>query len=365
MNNQDMKALWLRACGDTPPEFLRRMRGAAAEQGRKNTRRLRPALALALGLTLILGSAFALERLGLLDTLHSALRSALLPQAREMVKSDIPFEAKQPELARFALEEAVYDGHQVYLTLRARPADPGKTLLMDRSALPAWAADYRETGNQMRGESFAEKALAKGQRLVQAWAEEVSVSGETLSIHVQEVLYQEDSLLYTLAFPASGEEARVRLHLMAPDIYRQADESARGTLDFSLPKSPHIKTFAAKTPLDLPLSGLRLLSCQVETTPIASYLSLRYALKEGASPLQAVNLADGIWADWLDASGNPRESGDTQLGLDRQDDGSVRLTQSFGALKEAPKDITLSFYNGMTKERFDRVTLTLSPKEEN
>lgn len=365
MENRDMTQLWREACGETPQGFAHRARMALAALPQGRPRRLRQVFAAALILVLLLGSAYALERLGLLDTLSQALRGSLLPQAQELVKSNIPHEANQPALARFALEEAVYDGHQVYLTLSVKPADPGKILLMDRDAQPAWAADYQTTGNERKGESFAEKAHAAGQVLVQPLVDEISVSGQSFHVHTQTAHYQEDSLLYTLSFPASGEEARVRLHLLAPDIYQPMDASTRGRLDFSISKSPHIKTFAAPTPLELPLAGLTLQHCQLELSPIASYLTLRYALAPDATPLQAVNMADGIWANWLGEDGKPRETGDYQLSLEDQADGGVALTQTFGALEEAPADITLSFYNGMTKERFDQVTLTLSAKEEN
>ncbi len=102
----------------------------------------------------------------------------------------------------------------------------------------------------------------------------------------------------------------------------------------------------------------------METTPIASYLSLRYALAADASALQGLNLKDGIWAHWLNEEGQPREPGDFQIVLRGLPTGETALMQSFGALQEAPGSITLSFYNGLTKEVFDQVTLNLSPKEE-
>jgi hypothetical protein len=366
MDNKQMTCLWRAACGDAPLSFTHRMRVALLSQSRKPARRVKPALAVALGLTLLLGSALALERLGLLNTLHRDLQGSLLPEATELVKGDIPYEVTQPQLTRFALEEALYDGHQVYMTLRVKPADPKKTLLIGTEAEPAWAADYQKTGNIMTGESFGEKAHAAGQILVQPTVEGAAISGKANgNAQVQKVIYHQDgSLLYALSVPASGEEAHVRLNLMAMELTRTPDDAARGTLDFTIRKSPRIKTFAAQTPHDLPLAGLTLTHCQVETTPIASYLTLRYALRTDATPLQGVNFEDGLWGNWLDENGQPRESGDDINSLEPLPDGSLQLAQSFGALEESPKDITLSFYNGMTKERFDQVTLTLSPKED-
>ena len=37
---------------------------------------------------------------------------------------------------------------------------------------------------------------------------------------------------------------------------------------------------------------------------------------------------------------------------------------SFGALQEAPEEITLSLYNSLTRKRLEPVTLTLTHKED-
>jgi len=365
MEDNHMKALWLEACGQTPARFSHRMRGALSAQAKKSPARpLRPALSAALVLLLLLGSAYALERLGVLDTLSHALKTQLLPEASEMVKSGIPQEAVQPALARFTVEEAVYDGRQAYFTLRVSPGDVEKVLLMDPDSGPAWAYDWQASGNIYEGESFAEKAQAAGQKMVQAEVWDALVNEEVQETRQHHLRYQNGDLLYTLSLPAQGDEARIRLNLLAMDIYQQMDESARGSLAFTLQKSPLSREALAQTPLPLPKAGLMLTYCQVELSPIASYLTLRYALAPDAAPIQAVNFQDGLWAEWLDEEGNSRESGDMQQEIIPLPDGSVELTQSFGALEEMPEEITLSFYHGMSKERFDQITLPIIPKEE-
>ncbi len=365
MDNNQMIKHWQEICGDAPESFRRRAQSTLYNlRSQSPRRRMKPALAMALGLTLLLGSAFALSQLGLLDSLNPALRKDLLPEATQMVKSNIPQQAKQPKLASFNVEEAIYDGHQVYLTLAVSPSDGDKTLLMDQGSDPGFAHDWYTSGNTFEGESFGEKAKAENKALVQAEVWSALVDGTEQDIHLHSVRYDEDSLRYTLAFPASGDAPQIHLKTIATDLYQAQDDSRWGSLDFSLSLSPHIRRFAAKTPLPLPKAGLILTQCQMETTPIASYLILRYDLAPDATPLQGVNLEDGIWAHWLDESGQPRESSDHQNTLNQTGSGGVELVQSFGALKEVPGDVTLSFYNGMTKERFDQITLTLSPKED-
>ncbi len=65
---------------------------------------------------------------------------------------------------------------------------------------------------------------------------------------------------------------------------------------------------------------------------------------------------------WMKAA-SPGKAAITKTPSTRPEAAAWSWVQSFGALKDAPGDVTLSFYNGMTKERFDQITLTLSPKE--
>ena len=94
MDNKQMTSLWRAACGQASPGFTHRMRAALLAQSQYPTRRMKPVLAAALGLTLLLCSALALERLGLLDTLHRVLRNSFQQEAAELVKSDIPYDVK-------------------------------------------------------------------------------------------------------------------------------------------------------------------------------------------------------------------------------------------------------------------------------
>lgn len=365
MEDKHMKHLWRESCGEVPQGFINRLHKSFGQASKRQaSRRLRPILSATLVLVLLLGSAYALEYLGVLDTLHAVLRTHLLPQATDMVKSDIPQSAKQPALARFSVEEAVYDGRQVYFTLRVQPSDPAKTLLMDVQAEPAWAYDWQDSGKPYEGESFAQKAQTTGRQLVQVEVWDALVNAQGQQIRMHNTRYQNDDILYTLALPAHGEEARVQLNLLAVNLLGQADESARGTLDFTLQKSPHIQVASAQTPLFLPDSGLTLTLCQVETTPIASYLILKYALAHDASPLQAVNFEDGLWPEWLDENGERRESGDPWNSLVRLSDGSREVLMTYSALKGMPQSISLFFYNFMSQESFAPFTLPLILKEE-
>lgn len=366
MEDNQLRLLWREACAETPPAFSEKARLAIKNAHRKpQRRRIKRSLAIALGLTLLLGTAFALDRLGLLQSLRHRQRDNLLPQAQELVHTDIPQEAVQPELARFVVQEALYDGHQVYLTLRITPKDKDSVLLMGRESQAAFGyAKSNLDQDPYQGQSFAQKAQQENRTLVLSDLSGVMVNGKAAEEDVHAITYQQEEMLYTLSFQAGGEEAQVTLNLLAADVYQTPREADRGTLNFTLKKSGEIQTALMEGPLALPKSGLELTFCQVETTPLASYLLLRYTLLPQATPLQGVHFDDGIWANWLQSDGQAREPIDSQLSLEKQEDGGVALVQSFPALKELPREITLSFYNGMSKEVFDQISVSLHPKEE-
>lgn len=367
MNDKRWKDAWQMGWGKAPKEFTRRMHAglSRAQAEDRPVNRLRPMLAMALSALLVMGTALALERMGVLDTLTQALRDGLQPEAKKLVVSGIAQQAHQPALANFTVEEAIYDGRQVYLTLLVEPADGNKTLLMDREAEPSWAYDWVQSRVMYQGESFADLASKAEKSLVQADVAEALVNGKAEDIRMHQINYRDGNLLYTLSFSAQGEQADVQLNLIAYDAYSQGltEKVDRGTLAFALEKSQAVRMLSADVPAPLPQAGMTLTHCQVELTPIASYLTLRYALTQEANPLQAVNFEDGIWAHWLDEQGEERPSGDTQNSLLTLSDGGVELVQTFAALPETPDAITLSFYNGMTKQTFDQITLQLTAQE--
>lgn len=207
MENKKMETVWREACGPTPGPFrTAALRGMAAAGQARRGLRPRPVLAAALALMLMAGGAFALQSLGLLDLMSPTLKKDMLPAARQLVNGRIAQQAAQTKLASFKVEEAVYDGHQVYVSLRVSPAD-NKVLLMDQQAEAAWAADWQATGDPYSGESFDEKARAAGQQLTQAEVGEVTVNGVRQDVNHLDAVYEDGDIRYTLSLPAGKQRA--------------------------------------------------------------------------------------------------------------------------------------------------------------
>ena len=116
---------WDSLFGDVPESFSRRVHDTVDRLERQESAprpafRLRPVAVLALALCLLAGTAAALSGLGVLDTLGRELRAYLQPEAKELVQTSVFQAASQPRHASFTVEEAVHDGRQMYLSVRAQ-----------------------------------------------------------------------------------------------------------------------------------------------------------------------------------------------------------------------------------------------------
>lgn len=359
---------WQAAFGKVPQGFEARVRhtvtrmqaedpAPSAKLGR-GTRPSRLALLMALLLLLLAGTAWALSSLGVLDTLSENLRQYLLPEAERLVQVQPEQNAQQPALAKFTVEEAINDGRQLYITLRASAIDLGKTLLMDFNAEPSWGIDWWKNFKTNEGDAFSTVAHESGRALVTAKWTDFEVEGVPLEENGQSVRYDGEEIVYGLSFQHKGGDLKGTLGLMTNDLYGEGETRQWGSLSMNVPVNAISSLYRAATPVELPAAGIVLTEITVEQTPIATYVEVAYRPMENATDLQLLNMQDGLWCRWLDESGQAVPQGNGAGWLLEEED-TIRQEDAYRAFAEMPAEMTLEFYNGMTKERFDKVTLLL------
>ena len=340
---------WQAAFGAAPEGFSQRVEETVRrmQRPRSQGRKVRLALIMACILALAAGTALALNRTGLLDTLAANLRRFLLPQAAELVRSDIRQSGGALGAATFTVEEAACDGRQVYAVVRVRGME--QALLMDDAAEPSWGTEWWKDKDVYAGETFSKRAHDSGRSLVQA---QVDVRA---GLTDRQVAYDGEDILYTISLPLP-QTGEVELEVITVDLYAQKDRVQRGTLAFEPPMTDTPVVYSAQTPVELPEAGLTLTRFTLEQTPIATYLTAEYALSDDA---RAMDYADGIWIRWLDGDGEPYPDGQAQSGLEEIAEHACRLSVAYRAFETLPETVTLEFYNGLTKQRFDKVQLQL------
>lgn len=354
---EDRRNVWPEVFGDAPEAFRARVqetvsRMQSAHAPVRTHKKARWALAAALALALLAGTALALGRFGLLDTLSENLRRFLRPQAATLVRREIPQSGGQLANATFTVEEAACDGHQVYAVVRVH-AEPN-VLLMDSTAEPSWGSDWWIDHDFYAGETFSKRAYDAGRTLVSA-----DVGVRTVLTDLQ-IAYDGEDILYTISLPAP-EAGETALDIHTFELYGEG--RSRGTLTFTPPQAERGARYSADTPIELPVSGMRLTVCTLEQTPIATYLTVEYALREDATDAQILDFLDGIWVNWLDESGEPYPEGQGAKGLGEPAEGTYRLETVYRAFDVLPQEITLEFFNGFTKQRLDTLRLPLHEAE--
>ncbi len=357
---------WHNAFGNVPPGFENRVQTTVAKMESSKAhvkRKLIPILALVL--VLLAATALALERLGLLQTLSNNLRTYLQPEAFTMVQKNIQQNGGALPDTDFTVEEALYDGRQVYALIRVHAKEPDRYLLMDSTAEPAWGIEWWKDFNTEAGQTYSYQASATKRDILQADAD-MDISANPFSeIRSKEISYDGEDILYTLTLSANkADAAAVALSISTYNVYRDdlshEERLQRGKIAFTVPESNARTVFTADMPMSLPLSGLTIESLTLEQTPIATYITALYKLNANATDKHVINFMDGIWFRWLDDGGKPIPEGNSQFSLIQDKEDTLELTAAYRAFESIPDSIALEFYNGMSKERFDTLHITLT-----
>lgn len=357
---------WGNAFGEVPASFSEKVLLTVAQMERKPVKKLKPKLVwvMAAVIVVLAGTALALSQFGVLATLQENLRDFLQPEASKLVQTDIVQTGEQPEHLTFTVEQAVNDGHQIYVTVRVR--GDGETMVMDSEADASWTTDWWQGTHD--AESYSKRASDTQRTLMQTSLCAVDHEGNMLVNSAPEIHYDGEDILYTLAFPAQGTDAN--LQLFAYDVYAehvpQNKRLSTGSLWFAVPVTDARTFYAVKTPVDLANGQLTLTLLTVEQTPIATYMTCEYRAAEGASDLTGLRLQDGIWAEWLDEQGEAIAEGTNANELQQTDAGQTRQVTVYRAFDTLPDKVTLRFHDGLTGETLDTLTVALEPiKKEN
>lgn len=352
----DMKNLY----GPAPERFVLRVShtvqtlSCEEAQHRAHPRLPRRRLALAVCLMLLVSAtAYATARFGLLDRLHPYIQAHLQDDAGTLVQTDIPQQGGQLDLATYTAEEALWDGHQAYVTVRISPADAEKILLMDGQSFPSDSYAWQETGDRVQGETFSKRAADSGRTLISAtlWTQN--------AVSYRNVRYDGEDILYTLAFACDAPES-VTLNLCTIDVYGEGENTRQwGELTFSLTPTDVRQTVQLSAPVKLPLLGATLRICRVEKTPIAAYLTVAYEMNEDATDQQRVLTQQGIFVKWIDEDGSERTDCGGGGIQPWGEEGCIQ-TRIY-AVDALPDAITLAFAGGMYRGDYDIVTVPLTP----
>jgi hypothetical protein len=231
---------WEQAFGSVPAGFAYRVKETVQKMesgGIRVKRRFLPIIAFIV--LMLAGTALALNSLGLLTTLTDNLRAFLQPEAMTMVQRSIAQSGGKLPSASFTVEEAIYDGRQIYVLIRVHANDPAKTLLIDSDAEPSWGMEWWKHYNSEEGQTFSSKAYGSDRDIIKAEIYSSLESDTHAEIAAKEIAYDGEDILYTLTLPTDGsKETAPEFFISAYNVYREdlprSQRLETGTLKFHI-----------------------------------------------------------------------------------------------------------------------------------
>lgn len=315
--------------------------------------RMKKFAAIALAVALMLGASVAVAaELGLFDFLARMMGQTMLPEANELVQSDIAF--GETDHVTYVVKQAVYDGKSVSLLVEMRAKDEETFLLADD-----WSLDdrYGALAYDTEAEALAdlrtisEYAAANGYtRFLHASVEFPDRLGDVASVDK----WQDNVLTVLYTFNAEGSELVLPIEYFAYDL--DAAESQRTRDQITLAACKPLWTVSSEQSFDVPNFGIRIDGVTIVGTPVQSYFYIDYTVTDYHQHNRFgwnANLVD-MDKEYLPrgilGTGGTNHEGGTGMGQARWGGQHMTWYNSFGAMETPPAELMILLRNW---ENFD------------
>jgi len=325
---------------------------AARRRIRQATKEERPvkmkkfaAIALAMALMLSATVAVAAE-LGLFDFLSRAMGQEVLPEANNLLKTDVAY--GETEHVTYTVKQAVYDGKSVSLLVEMRAKDE-KTFLLGRWWHPDAPISQFIDGLDNDPRTVAQYAADNGYtRLVEATVDNGDI------YHSIEA-WNNNVLTLLCTYNIEAEEVTLTLSFSEMD-YSAASQSVSDAFQITLKTCEPLWTVTSEESFDVPNFGIRIDGVTVIGTPLQSYFYIDYTVtdyhKHNSFGWNA-NLV-GVDKEYLPrgilGTGGTNHEGGTGMGQARWGGQHMTWYDSFGAMETPPTELMILLRNW---ENFD------------
>jgi hypothetical protein len=318
-------------------------------------------VAAALAVALVGGSAFALTSgFGLFSQLSGPYTGTPLPEAEELLQTGVAQQGGAFEQATFTLDELLYDGRKLWLSVRVRPNSPQYVLTCSDSL----AQDAKALLNERAGgqEPPAQQTLS-------AWAAENGYTPLYTAVYhldtagsavgsVDMRFLSDGSIVHLLRLDATGLEPGQKLELVCSltpfaepngatigeiDKNRQEESVLSFTLDDAQPLP--LRVAANSQPVEFAAAGIVVDSLTLSASPVSTYYEIEFTVVDA----EAFGYYDGgLFFRLLDENGKEYLSGlggDGELGIILGTEDRYRQSSAIQALAEMPASIQLQLFD--------------------
>lgn len=359
-----------RALGPADPAFVaaihQTLHKLEKQEEEKPMRKFSASLVLVLSLLLLTAVAFAaVTQWGVLDFLGGYENGGeVLPEAAELVQSDVGQEGGQTESATFALREALMDGTDLYMVVAIQPNDP-KTLLLGVDAMPSDPISMLLRDNE-EDTTIMDYAYQNGYDTLMRTNiyDAVGELGQEGVVDSLDYRLEEDgTLVYIIYGSARTSEDTLPVELVCtvtPFVDITVDDSLdvelrkESRLSFTLEAKPQGETLVSTKPTVYTDCGVRVDSLTLTKSPMATYVEVIFTVIDEA---QYALTDDGLWFEFLTEDGEVIQDsviGGGEVGpLEGAPAGTYVQRISLTALSNLPERVVMRGYNCWEKNRYE------------
>lgn len=292
---------------------------------------------------------------GIFDFLHNASGGEVLPEAKDLVQSNMPQTGGQTDPVTFRIREAIYDGTSANLLIEAIPADDSMLLIGPNSAPEYPVTDLGLTGSG----TVADYAAANGKTTI--WSVSLHDASASYGVNSMDFAYAYESetgmLLLNLQGKHENTSETLPIELICSavpveaDGSRDSDNVVRTTLSFELTNRADAQTAAFDTPTAFAGTGVTVERIDLKSTALGLYYTITYRVTD-QSTFDALEY--GLHFRFVDENGKEIPSSPAVSGSAFCADEANNLYIQEGALtahETIPDSMTLTAVNIWTEDR--------------
>ena len=307
------------------------------------------------------GTAVALTNpWGILDFLGEWNREAVvLPDAAEIVQTDMPQNGGETELVSFSVREAVYDGENLYVVVEARSVGADKLILGSDTMLTDPIGDL--------GPLFANRSGTIAEYLKESGRTPIHTSMlmDGVDMQTSSFLLESDGVMvYMLSSRYDDGAPQLTLDILCVstpfvDGGRDVEAMERRTLTVTLQNTGTQNMVSSVNAIEYADCGVRVDKITLTSSPMAIYTEIEFTVID---PVKYAETEDGLWFEFIDAEGNRLPDGADASGhVGPADETGTRFIQK-GSLRAAPVlpgEVSLRGYNAWEKNRYEAHTFEM------
>ncbi|MGE4485362.1 MAG: hypothetical protein AB7C97_09675 [Oscillospiraceae bacterium] len=323
---------------------------------------LRLAVVIAVVCVLSAGTALALANAwGILDFLSGRRNDvAVLPEAADIVQTDVSQNGGQTELTAFTLRESVFDGQNVYIVVDAKPSG-AEYLLLGPDANPS--DPVCDMGPLFSGKTgtIADYARENNKKMIRT---SVVIADGNCSIDF--LLEDDGTLTYMLNGSINDDSAEldIKLNCVATPFVSQDGQDVidtlnmkRTTLSATLENSGTKETVTSTAPAVYSDCGVQADKITLTGSAMAIYAKIEFTVIDGEKYAETDG---GLWFEFLDTNGERLPNGASSSGsIEAVDDTHYIQQVSLQASEILPGEIILRGYNCWEKNRYETHTFEM------